>query len=208
MQIENKDIAVVKQQVTKAFNRAEEITIKKDDDLVPAAEFLTKIKSLGKLIAAEEKKQLDPARATVMAIQSFFKPFKEKYAEAEQIVKNKVLEYDNKKRQAAAKKEAEIAAKVDEGKLSFEQGAKKIEKINTPPASIKTESGAKIQYRTDKKIVLTDMKALAKAVADGEVVADILTLNSVVARDLVIKNGMKIPGVKVEEVKTVVGNAL
>jgi len=195
--IESKDVVVVKQQVTKAYNSAEEIEIKSETDLAPAADFLKKVKTVQRLVTQEEKKQLDPARATVDAIRSFWRPMKDKIDEAEKIVKKKILAFDRVQSEARAKKEAQLSARVEKGTMKFGTAVKKMDDLPTVQTAIETDKGA-VTFKIERKVFVEN---------ESQIPDEYWMLDMVKIRGAALGNKAKgiepveIPGVKVVEEK-------
>ena len=186
---EETSIALVKRQVNKAVEAAKALTIKTETDLTAAADLLGKVKQVGKIVAAEEKKQLVPARATVDAIRTFWSPYKTAYQEAEDIVKGKVLEYRKRATAATEAKEEKVLDKVDRGELSAEEGMERIAKI-APPATTTSAANGKIEIHKRRVAVIVDEAALPR---------EYLVPNTVKINEAVLRQGLTVPGVKVEE---------
>ena len=190
---QTKEITQVKGEVSRVVSLAQSHSkIATEPELQEANEVLVKVKAVGKRVTEEKKKQLDPANATVKSIRDFWAPIEAQYQEAERIIKDAILSYSRKLAELAAKKEAQIEKKVEEGKMTFETGLKKIENLPTMQTSMGTKKGM-VGVRKVKKFEVED---LAK-----------LPLEYHLANETKIRQamhaGQELPGVKYWEEETV-----
>ncbi len=188
---ETKEVAVVRGQIEKAFHAAEELTIKSPEDLTHATELLVKIRTVGKNVTSIKDGIAKPLNEALKAARAFFNPIELQWKSAEDVVKSKMLDYQLAERAKAAKKEEKIAEKVESGKMSFENGAKKIEAVR-PKNSVATDTGSKAQFKKVKEIVIEDEAAVPR---------EYLVLDMVKIRKVALA-GVNIPGVKVIEKET------
>jgi len=191
--IENKKLVVIKTQVSKAVAKANDLVIKTKEDLPKATELLSQIKMVGKLIKEQKEEITNPANAILKSARAFFNPIEDQYTEAEKIVKNKMLEFNQAELDKAKAQTEKITEKVEAGKMSFEKAAEKIEAV-TPEKSVESKSGA-VQFRTVKEVVIED---------ETKVPREYLMLNMVKIRKVALA-GVEIAGVKVVEKQQVAG---
>jgi len=188
-----KELAPIKAQVSKAEQAATALQIKTADDLILATNLLGRIKSVGKLIKEKKESIIDPLTLALKNARTFFRPIEEQFEKAEKIVKEKMLAFQEMELQKAQKKTEIIEKKVEEGKMSFEKAAEKIEEI-IPQKNIITNNGA-IQFRTIKDVVIEDETKLPR---------EFLVPNMDKIRKVALK-GVEIPGIKVVEKQIVAG---
>jgi hypothetical protein len=187
-QSDDKSIALVKEQATKAIDAVKNTKIKTDEDLGVATDIIVKVAKVGKMIKAEEKKQLDPAKATLAAIKDFWRPFIEANTLARQVLEKEILDYRAK---IAAKNEAKrekIVDKVSAGDTSFDKGAQQIEKVQDVQKTIHTDEG-KTMTRKHKVVEIVDESKLPREYLKP----DVVKINAAA------KGGVEIPGVVVTE---------
>ena len=187
-------MSLVKQQVTKAISAAEHLEIKTKEDLVVASSLLTKVKQVGKIIKERKEAITKPANEVIKSTRELFKPFEQQYAQAESIIKFKMVDFEASQQLAAKKKEEKIVDKVEGGKMSFEKGAEKIEDI-TPDKVIETSNG-KSQFKTVKEVVIEDESKLPRKYLVPDMVK--------IRKDAL--DGQEITGVKVID-KTIVAGS-
>jgi len=189
----NKEISVIKTQISKAVSAANNLEIKTADDMPKAVDLLSKIKSVGKLITDKKKSITDPLNTALKNARGFFKPVEDEYANAEGIVKKKMLDYDIKAREQARKEAEKIEKKVESGKMSIEKASEKLDEAQ-PKKSVATAEG-QVQFKTIKKVVIKDEKALPREY----LMPDIMKIKKVALA------GVEIAGVEVVEEKVVAG---
>lgn len=192
MNIDTKELAIVKTQVSKAVATAQELQIKEKADLVLATDILSKIKSVGKIIQEKKEGITKPLNEALKNARDLFRPIEAQWQEAETIVKQKMVAYQIVEEKKVEKKEEKIAEKVDSGKMSFEKAAEKIEKIEKVENKIEGKTG-EIQFKTIKKVIIEDATKLPREYLipdDVKIRKDALT-------------GIEISGVKVIEEKIV-----
>lgn len=187
------ELAPIKAQASKAEAAANALAIKTDEDLSSATELLGKIKTVGKMISSKKLSITKPLNEALKNIRAFFSPLEEQWEKAEQIVKVKMIDYQNKKMAKAAAEEKKVEKKVAEGKLSFEKAAEKIEAV-APQKNITTESGA-AQFRTVKEVVIDNETLIPREYF----VVDLVKVRKVALA------GVNIPGVRIVEKQVVAG---
>lgn len=128
-EINSKEVAVVKQQATKALSAAEALTIKTTEDAEQAADILSKIKTVGKMIKERKEKITKPLQEALNSARDLFKPIEQNHAEAERIIKGKMLAWQDAEDKRIAKETEKVTTKMGEGKMTTEKAVAKIEQI-------------------------------------------------------------------------------
>lgn len=124
-----KEVAVVKQQATKALAAAEALTIKTEKDAESATDILSKIKTVGKMIKERKEQITKPLSEALNSARDLFKPIEQNHAEAERIIKSKLLNWQEAERKRIEKDTAKVVDKMESGKMSTEKAVAKIEDI-------------------------------------------------------------------------------
>ena len=124
-----KEVAVVKQQATKALQAAELLTIKTEKDAESATDILSKIKTVGKMIKERKEQITKPLSEALNSARDLFKPIEQNHAEAERIIKTKLLNWQEAERKRIEKDTAKVVDKMESGKMSTEKAVAKIEDI-------------------------------------------------------------------------------
>jgi len=150
----SQELAPLKMQVSKAVNAATALEIKTADQMTSATDILGKIKTVGKIIKDKKESITKPLNEALRNARAFFAPIEGQWNEAERIVKSKMLAYQQAEQIKAAKQTEKIEKKVEEGKMSFDKAAEKIEQA-TPEKTVEAKSGA-VQFRTIKEVVIED----------------------------------------------------
>ena len=183
---------IVKEQTTKAASAAEALVVSDQPSYDQAAEALSKVKAVGKLITGQKEAITKPLNASLKAARDLFRPFEDEQARAEQIIKSKMLAYYTAVQDEARKKEAQLQARVERGTMKAETAFAKTEIIER----VAPTKG--ISYRTDKVMRIIDLKKIPAhyfIVDEVKLRRDALALGTL---------GEVIPGVLVEEIKTAV----
>ncbi len=186
--IDEKSIALVKEQATKAIDAVKKTKIKNDEDLQGATEIIVKVAKVGKMLKAKEKKQVDPAKATLQAIKDFWRPFIDANAEARSTLERAILDYRAKIAKKNEAKREKIADKVEEGTTSFDKGAQQIQKVQDVQKTQHTAEG-KTMTRKIKEVQIVDESKLPREY----LMPDKIKINAAA------KGGVEIPGVIVRE---------
>lgn len=191
-EIDTKEVGVVKQQATKALQAATELTIKTPEDMTKATDILSKIKTIGKMVKERKEAITKPLNEALTSARDLFKPIEQNHAEAERIIKGKMIDYQEveEKRQAEAK--LKLAERVEKGTMKAETAVAKIEAM---PEVAKTTTGkvGSVSFKTTKKYRVTDEDKVPREY----MVPDIGKITEA------IKAGKVVPGAEMYEVKEV-----
>lgn len=191
--IETKEVALVKQQASKAIIAAENLKISKIEDLKEATDILSKIKTIAKMIREKKETITKPLNEALKNARELFRPIENDCEKAEQIIKERMIDYQTKEELKIKAKEEKIVEKVDSGEISFEQGSKKLEKIGEIPTEMKGNIGS-IATRIIKEIVIIDENKIPREY----LIPDMAKIR----KDALA--GKEIPGIKVEDKKIIV----
>lgn len=161
MEIDQKEIAVVKQQTTKAHQAAEALVIANAKDMTSAADMLGKIKTVQKLIKTKKEDITKPLNEALRNVRSLFAPVEESADESERLIKGKMNAYQVEQDRIAREEEAKIQKQLDAGRIKPETAIRKTEAIAKPQTAVKGERGA-VQFRTVRKVVIEDAASLPR----------------------------------------------
>ena len=188
---EEKSLTPYKKKVSGLISQSQGLDIKTEAQMETAVDYLKQVKDAGKKVKEQKEKLTDPAQETLRRIRALFKPIEDNIREAEGIIKDKMLSFDEIKRKQSESKIAKIEAKVKAGSIDITKAAEQMEKIE-PKTQYEGDAG-KIQYRTIKKILIVDKTKIPR---------EYLVLNeSLIRRDLL--KGVSVPGAKIVEEKQV-----
>ena len=196
MEMDNKEVAVVKTQATKALSAANDLVITTDADVPVATELLAKVKQVGKLIKERKEQITKPLNAALLSARGLFKPIETSHEQAEAIIKRKLLDYQakvEKERQEAA---AKIAARVEKGTMRVDTAMKKMDNLPEVQKTTTTASGM-VSTRTLKKVRIINAELLPREY----LVPDMVKINQAV-----LKDGQNVPGVEIYEEKVLATN--
>ena len=189
----SKELAPIKAQISKTVMSVSAIEIETEKDLVKATDALVKIKVVGRKIKEKKEEMTKPLNISLKNIRNFFRPIETDFAMAEKSVKDKIIAYQDKAEKEASKKTEKIVEKVEEGKMSFDKAADKIEAI-TPEKTIEAGSGS-VQFRKIKEV---------KIVNEDKIPREYLMPDMAKIKKVALA-GVSISGVEVVERRVVAG---
>jgi hypothetical protein len=180
----------------KAVAFANDIKVTSEAKMNEATKSLTAIVDRKKKLESIRKAFVQPLNDHVGRINMLFKPSWEKYQEAEKILREKATNFQVKKEEAERKRREKIEKEAQEGKIDLEQAIDKAEKIKKTPTTRQTDDGAKLTFRTVRKLEIYDEKKLPREY----LVPDRTKITKA------LKAGVEVPGAKmVEEKQSAVG---
>ena len=175
-----KELALVKSQTIKASQVVNELKIKNSDDLEVAKKQLTNLGVLKKFILEKKNKLINPAEAIIEEAKGLYSPFEEKIAEADKMVRQKMLDYNQV-----------LRAEEDKQRLALEEEAKK----NQREAKIEN-AVAKVEAIIEKREAIPVRKnRVIKIIDEAKVPKRYWILDLAKIREDAIGNGIEIPGV-------------
>lgn len=140
MSVDTKELSVVKTQSTKALQAAEQIEVTDAGTYAAALDLGKKIKQVDKMITARKEEITKPMNEALKSARELFKPIEATLEKAEQVVKGKMIAYTREQNRIADEQKAKIATKVETGKMSVDTAMKKMEKIEAPEQTVRTET--------------------------------------------------------------------
>lgn len=198
---ETKEVAVVKQQATKALTAAQALEIKSDEDMKGATDMLSKMKSVAKMIKDRKEAITKPLNEALASARDLFKPIETNLAEAERVVKGKMLSYQDAVEKKAEDQRVKIAERVERGTMKPETAVAKMADIQAPQTHVEGNVGA-VTTRKIKKVRFTELTKLQGAQIVELATAGYLQWNETVARRDALA-GKPVPGTEVYEEKVI-----
>lgn len=149
---EKKEIAPLQKRSNALATKAQGLKVSSIKGVEEANEFLKKIKVAKNYVAERKKSVLDPLNEARKNLLDLFRPIEDQITGAEYSVKRSLLGYKmNIDKKVEGKKE-EIAKKVESGKVSYEEGSKKIERQEKKVSSFNTRKQRDVEIVDEKKI--------------------------------------------------------
>ena len=189
---DTKELTVLKSQITKLNNTANEIAITTPEENGSAMELKSKLKDIGKQIKERKEAITKPLNDALKSTRALFAPLETAYENAENIVGRKLLDYKRKVDEEARKKEEAIAARVEKGTLKVETAERKMDEVQRTDKTVHTDHG-KVQFRVIKKMRIIDETLIPKKYW---VIDEVSLRKDVVA-------GIVVPGAELYEEETV-----
>lgn len=160
MDIDTKEVTVVKQQSSKALAAAQELAITSPEEMTVATDHLSKMKQVAKMIKERKEAITKPLMEALNSARDLFKPIEANLAEAERIVKGKMVAYQTKVEADAEAERLRLAKRVEKGTMKPETAVRKMEQIEEAPKTVQGKTGA-MAFRNVKKVRFADVKSLS-----------------------------------------------
>lgn len=191
--LETKEVGVVKAQATRLVTAANALEIKDQLTLEEATDILSKVKTVGKEIKARKEEITKPLMESLNSVRDLFKPIEASHADAERIIKGKMIAYQNEREAERDAEVAKLAARVEKGTMKHETAIAKMETIGETQTTAQGKVGF-ISTRTIKKVRIID---------ETQIPRQYLVPNMVLINEAVLKGGVVIPGVEAYEEKII-----
>lgn len=159
--IETKELVPLRAQVTKLETQAQAVQIETQENYTQAVDLVSRIKETGALIKNKKESITKPLNEALRNARDLFAPIEQQFANAEAIIKTKLLDYKRKVDEEARKKEAAIAARVEKGTLKLETAEKKLDLVERVENTTRGKVG-EVQIRKVKKIRIIDEAAIPR----------------------------------------------
>lgn len=195
--IDTKEVAVVKQQATKALTAAQGLEIASQADMEAATDHLSRMKKVGRMIKERKEAITKPLNDALKSARDLFRPVEDDLAEAERVVKGKMLSWQRAEDERAEKERVRLAQRVERGTMKAETAVAKMGEIQEAPRSVEGKTG-RIATRKVKKVRFTPLAKLTGADAATLLIGGYLQWDEVAARRDALA-GKEIPGVEVYE---------
>lgn len=186
--IENKELTILKTQISKLETQANAVTIATPEENAAATNLKAKLKEMGNTIKKRKEEITKPLNTALRSARELFAPLEKQFESAENIVGRKLLAYKQKVEAETRAAEEKIAKRVEKGTMKIETAEKKIGQLPTVQKTVQTDHG-KVQFRKIKKVRLTNRELIP----DQYLIVDMVA----VRRDALA--GKVIPGVEVYE---------
>lgn len=202
---DTKEVAVVKTQATKALTAAQELEIASPEQMTSATDLLSKMKTVAKMIKERKEAITKPLTEALNSARDLFKPIESNLADAERIVKGKMLDYQRAIDEENEKKRLALAKKVETGYMKPETAVAKMEKIEDAPTTVQGSVGA-MAFRNVKKVRFAELATLSGPDIAALVSGGYVVWNETVARRDALA-GKNVPGAEVYEEKVVASSS-
>ncbi len=140
---------------------AEALKIKTEEDHTEAVANLKKIRDEKQRGDSMRRFFTDPLNEQIKKINTLFQPTIRALESAERMIRSAMIAYQDLLAKKAEDAKAKTMEKIDAGKLSVEQGVKKIENIKTPDKTVRTEA-ATVSYTIRPRVEIEDESKLPR----------------------------------------------
>lgn len=190
---ENKEVSIVQQQSSKALAAAQAIEITSDETLAAATTELSKMKQVAKMIKDRKEAITRPLMESLNSARDLFKPIESNLADAERIVKRKMLDYQDAQEKARVEATAKLAARVEKGTMKAGTALKKMDELPSATTAIQGNAGGTIKTSIIKKYRIVDETLLPRE----------FLVPSMPLITEALKAGKLVPGAEVYEEKVI-----
>lgn len=195
---EKKELTIIKGKTTRVLNKANELEVSNSKQFDYAANILSDIKAVSKIVKADKEKLTKPLNEALKEARGRYKPLEEELKSAEAIVKDKLSVYQEEVDAKLKEEEAELKKKLADGDISPEDAVASIENSESIGTSYDTDKGS-IQFKTVRKVRVTDVTKIPVEYLNNDKVLAAIT--SAVRQDAL--DGKEIDGVEVYEDRSV-----
>ena len=192
---QNQEVATLTKNAQASLEYAEGLEIKTDEDQTEAVAGLKRIRDEKDRGDAMRRFFTDPLNEQVKKINGLFQPTIKTLEMAERYIRTALASYQERIATKAAAAKAKTMAQIDAGKLTVEQGVKKIENIKAPEKTVRTEAGT-VSYRIQLEVQVED-----EAKVPREYLCPDMAKITAVAKALHKARQPQIAGIKVVETK-------
>jgi hypothetical protein len=193
-----------------------DFNVASDDEEKLAVDSMVAMRTTEKEIETLRKQAVAFPNMYVRAVNDTFRNMKDSLGKAINTLGAKVLAYrEEKRRQAEAEYQERLEAQQEADRLVGGGGSGTVETLKigaevlTPPSNVTEGTQGKIYERVTLKVEVVDKLAICKAVlskakANEKITLKVIDINQKELEQLVLREKVKVPGVEVREVKTLV----
>lgn len=186
MQIETKELAEIKSQVSGVQIAANNLSVNNQTDMDLATDLLHNVSKVEKLIIERKESVTKPLMKSLAAVRDLFKPLEIGYSEAKKTIKAKILAYTIEEDDRITKEKNRISARVERGTMRADTAAGKLEAVGEGPKS---------NIRTLKKVRIVDETIIPREWLEPSMTR---------ITEAVLRQNMIIPGVEIFEERVIV----
>jgi len=196
MEVDKKELTVMKTFITKLENQANTIVIEDDAGHRQAVDLVATLKETGSRIKNKKESITKPLNEALRNVRDMFRPIEDQFSSAESIIKGKLLDYTRKVNEEARKKEEALAKRVEKGTMKMETAEKKLDTIERVDNTTKGDVG-KVSIKKIKKVRIADESKLPREYLVPDMV--------LIRKDAL--GGKEIPGVEIYEEETLAASS-
>jgi len=157
-----------------------------------ATDVLSKIKQVAKLLKERKEAITKPLNEALASARELFRKPEADLADAERIIKGKMLDWQDAEDKRIAKAKAKVVDQVESGKISTEKAVQKMDDIGTAPTTTTGKVG-QVSTKIIKKYRVTDESKLPREF----LMPDMAKITEA------LKAGVSVPGAEVYEEKVI-----
>lgn len=150
--LEEKDLVVYKKTANQIQKQVVDLKINSQEAIKESNDVLDRILKGKKVLKERKEEATKPLNQALKVIRGWFEPLESALLSAEQVVKQKQLEYKKSLEVKVEAKKEEIIAKVESGRLDFDKASQKIEKVEQKLEGFNTRKVKKWRVVNEDKI--------------------------------------------------------
>lgn len=147
----NKEVEIANAEARKLSDQVLKVRVRSDADQSEATKMLVEVKRVAKEIEKRRKTITQPLNLAIKEVNALFKDPADRLADAEKIIKDALLKYQDMVERRAAKRADKIEGQVDSGELGMADAVGKLGNIKQAETNVKTEGGG-ANFKTVTKI--------------------------------------------------------
>lgn len=150
-----KEVEIVNNESRKLADQIYKMKITSEASMNEATEVLISVKKMLKEIEKRRKSITQPLNLAIKNVNAMFKDPSERLTDAEKMIKEAMIKYQERIERRAAKKADKIEAQVDSGDLTMQEAMGKLSNVKEAKNGASVESGS-TNVRTITKIRITN----------------------------------------------------
>ena len=192
-----KEVSEYKDQVLFVQEKANELGIQTEQDMVAASDLLNDLKLVETSIVERKQAITRPLMEALSSARDLFKPLENGYSEAKKTIKGKMVDYTDKEEARIAKETERVEARVAKGTMRPDTAIAKMEEAGEIKKSF-AGTTSKTSIRKITKIRIVD---------ENEIPREWLEPSMKRITQAVLRDKEVIPGVETFEEKSIVGSS-
>lgn len=194
MDLKPKELTEIKQQVSLVQQSAMALTVDSPESMSKATDALHNVRQAEKFITERKTNITKPIMRSLSQIRELFKPMELSLANANAMIKSKMLSYQIEIDAQKEKEQARIAARVAKGTMKAETAAQKLETLGEVNSGSQGEVG-KSSIREVRKVRIVDETIIPREWLEPSITR---------ITEAVIRQNIIIPGVEIYLEKMIV----
>lgn len=191
-----KEIAQYKSKILRIQQAATALNVSTVKDMETGTELLVTIKGVKKMLLERKEAITRPLMQGLASVRDLFKPLETGHAEAEKVIKEKMLAYQVEENDRVMREKERIEKRVAKGTMRADTAVSKLENLAGADGKYESSSG-KVGTRTITKVRIIDETIIPR---------EFLVPDMIKITEAVIRHKLAVPGVETYNEKILVTN--